>query len=120
MHVVQHVEVKGHSNGVDIMPRIEQFLGLANRDRALFTILDDTLSTLYNLAGEPFMSNVCPATYHFFQREFTRFSDMSRTNTEMLVVLNDLCDALEKKCSNKACPWLPRHVGRLLIRRGSK
>ena len=84
-HVVQHVEVNERSNGVDIMPRIEQFLGLANRDTNVFTILDNTLSSLYNLAGKPFMANVYPATYTFFQREFARFSDMSRTNPEMLI-----------------------------------
>ena len=106
-HVVQHVEVNEHSNSVDIMPRIEQFLGLANRDTSVFTILDNTLSSLYNLAGEPFMANVYPATYTFFQREFARFSDMSRTNPEMLIVLNDLCDALEKNVFQPSQPVSP-------------
>ena len=103
-HIVRHVEVNEHSNSVDNMPRIEQFLGLANRDTGVFTILDDTLSSLYNLAGEPFLANVCPATYSFFQREFARFSNMSRTNPEMLIVLNDLCEALEKRVFQPSQP----------------
>ena len=90
------------------MPRLEQFLGLANRDTGVFTILDDTLSTLHNLAGEPFEANVSPATFAFFQREFARFSDMSRTNAEMLAVLNDLCDALEKGVFQASQPVNPQ------------
>ena len=106
-HVVRHFEVDEHSNSADVMPRIDQFLGLDNRDTDVFTILDDTLSSLYHLAGEPFMSHVCPATFHFFQREFTRFSNMSRTNPEMLIVLNDLCDALKKKVFQQSKPITP-------------
>ena len=78
------------------MMRLEQFLGMANRSVDLLISLDDALVTLYSLEGRNESQNVMPVCYSFFNKEFMRYAEMGMANSEVALVLNSLCDSLER------------------------
>ena len=77
------------------MMRLEPFLGKVNRSIDLFMIINEALVTLYSLDGQEECQNVMPVCYSFFNKEFTRYAERAPSNSEVALVLKELCDSLE-------------------------
>ena len=80
---------------VNIMMRLEPFLGKVNRSIDLFVKINEALVTLYSLDGRTDGQNVMPVCYSFFNREFSKYAKRAYTNSEIALVLKDLCRSLE-------------------------
>ena len=65
-----------------------------NRNANIFKEINDTLTTLYSICPSQ-TTNITPITFSFLSRELCRFAAESKTNTEVLEILNNLCQTLE-------------------------
>ena len=54
------------------------------------------------------LTNTAPITFSFLNREFCRFVDESKTDTEILEILIALCDTLENASSASATEEMQR------------
>ena len=79
----------------DIMACLEPFIGSANRRLDVFIELNNALTTLNILQGETTPTNVLPACFSFFIKEFSRHVEAAETNEEVSAVLIELCNTLE-------------------------
>ena len=79
----------------DIMARLEPFLGSVNRRLDVFVELNNALTTLNSLQDETTPTNVVPACFSFFAKEFSRHVKAAETNDEVSAVLIELCNTLE-------------------------
>ena len=95
-HDVFVLTVDDSPSPINVMMRLEPFLGMANRSVDLFKSLNDALVTLYSLDGRNESQNVMPVCYSFFNKEFMRYAEMGMANSEVALVLNSLCDSLER------------------------
>ena len=77
------------------MARFEPFIGSANRRLDVFIELNNTLTTLNSLQDETVPTNVLPACFSFFVKEFSRHVKAAETNEEISAVLIELCNTLE-------------------------
>ena len=76
--------------------RLEPFISNANRSLAVFETLNNALTILSSVDGQESPQNVIPATYSFLNKQFSRYAAMAATNTEVGLILRDLCKSLER------------------------
>ena len=95
-HDVFVLNVDDSPSPINVMMRLEPFIGMANRSVDLFKSLNNALVTLYSLEGRTESQNVMPVCYSFFNKEFARYAEMGTANSEVRSVLNSLCDSLER------------------------
>ena len=100
-HSVVQVDVEQAKTPEDLLMRIEPFLSIVNRNTNVFKAINDTLTTLYSIRPS-MLTNTAPITFSFLNREFCRFVDESKTDTEILEILIALCDTLENASSASA------------------
>ena len=84
----------------DVLSRLEPFIGIAQRSLDVFTTVNATLTTLYTLNTSTSTQHVMPVNLAFLRREFGHFVTLGETDDEVLVILNELCEALEVIGSN--------------------
>ena len=109
-HYVFVLDVDESVSPVNIMMRLESFLGNVNRSIDLFKSLNDALVTLYSLEGREECQNVMPVCYSFFNREFARYAELAQTNSEVALVLKELCNSLEAVTFQKENVTEPRRL----------
>ena len=76
--------------------RLEPFITHANRSLVVFECLNNTLTILSSVVGQETPQNVVPANFSFFNKQFTRYAEMASTNTEVGLILRELCQSLER------------------------
>ena len=79
---------------VDIMMRLEPFIGNANRSLDVFKTINEALVTLYSLTNKTIVSSI-PTNYSFFNKELSHYAAMAETNSEVARVFHELCETLE-------------------------
>ena len=109
-HSVVQVDVDQAKTPEDLLMGIEPFLSIANRNTNVFKAINDTLTTLYSIRPS-MLTNIAPITFSFINREFSRFTEESKTDAEILEIWIHLCDTLENASSvssNKEMQSAPR------------
>ena len=94
-------EFDEENTATDIMARLEPFIGCANRRLDVFIELNNTLTTLNSLQDETATTDVLPACFSFFVKEFSSNIKAAETNDKVSAVLIELCKALETLAANE-------------------
>ena len=100
-HVVKCLEIGEGCGEIDFCARLEPFLANANRNVAIFRVLDNALVSLHSLCGDETSRVWTSAAYNHLTSEFEMFARMSQTNNDVFTILNETCWALENVPLNK-------------------
>ena len=112
-HDVLIVDAEEAFDETNIMIRLEPFFGVANRSLDMFKKLNDALVSLNSLQQQTTERSCMPVCFSFFKTEFSRFSELATTNTEVAAVLRELCESLESAPSkemSQTCPATRRSI----------
>ena len=112
-HDVLIVDAEEAFDETNIMMRLEPFFGVANRSLDVFKKLNDALVSLNSLQQQTIERSCMPVCFSFFKTEFSRFSELATTNTEVASVLRELCESLESVLSkeiSQTCPATRRSI----------
>ena len=82
--MVSVCEFHKEKSPMDIMARLEAFLGSADRRLDVFVEPSNTLTSLNSLQDEAVTTNFIPARFSFFVKEFSSVSQQLRQTTKSL------------------------------------
>ena len=87
VHSITHPESPEDSPPVNFLMRLELFMGIVNRNIAVFHILNECLTALYHVTDNMTNHNVVLANFAFFNKELSRFCSLSETNKDVAAIL---------------------------------
>ena len=108
-HEIERVNVSCEASPLNVMMRIDPFLGCANRSVAIYEILDKALDSLLGPSGNSRKQH-SPLNYTRLKEQFTSFATMIGINDDVRKVLLDMCHELECVSGNENCDTRRRSI----------